>query len=180
MTGTGSRGPGYGTEINRYYAESMAAIYPFLLFLHGLTRWVVVLGGLWLLFAALSSMGRTSSAQVSPVRVPWRVYMGGLHLQLLLGVLLLFISPLALAAWADMGAAMKVRPMRFFSVEHTTMMIVALVVAQMGAVRARKAIDAARAARTTLVFGGISLLIILAAIPWPFMGEIARPWLRSW
>jgi hypothetical protein len=158
----------------------MAAIYPFLLFLHGLTRWVVVIGALWLLAAAVSSLGRTSSAQVSPVRVPWRVYMGGLHTQLLLGMLLLMISPLAQASWADMGAAMKVRPMRFFVVEHTTLMLVALVVAQVGAVRARKALDAARAARTSLVFGGVSLLLILAAIPWPFMGAIARPWFRSW
>ncbi|MBA2353955.1 MAG: hypothetical protein H0V80_04710 [Acidobacteria bacterium] len=63
---------------------------------------------------------------------------GALHLQFLLGVLLLFISPLALATWGDMGTAMKVRPMRFFTMEHTTMMIVAMVVAQMGAIRARK------------------------------------------
>lgn len=158
----------------------MAAIYPFVLFLHGLARWVVVIGALWLLFAAISSLGRTSSAQVSPVRVPWRVYMGGLHLQVLLGALLLFISPLALATWADMAGAMKARPMRFFALEHPTMLIVAFVIAQIGSVKARKALDAAGAARTTLVFGGLSLVLILAAVPWPFMGEIARPWLRSW
>jgi hypothetical protein len=158
----------------------MAAIYPLVLFLHSLTRWVIVIGGLWLILAAISSLGRTSSADVSPVRVPWRVYMGGLHLQFLLGLLLLFISPLALAAWADMGGAMKVRPLRYFAVEHTTMMVVAFVIAQMGSIRARKAMDAARAARVSLAFGGISLVLILAAIPWPFFGEIARPWLRSW
>jgi hypothetical protein len=158
----------------------MAAIYPLVLFLHSLTRWIIVLGGLWLIFAAISSLGRTSSADVSPVRVPWRVYMGGLHLQFLLGLLLLFISPLALATWADMGGAMKVRPMRFFAVEHTTMMVVAFVIAQMGSIRARKAMDAARSARVSLAFGGVSLALILAAIPWPFLGEIARPWLRSW
>lgn len=156
------------------------ATYPFILFLHGLTRWVVVLGGLWLILAAFSSLNRTSSADVSPVRVPWRVYMGGLHLQLLLGIILFFVSPLAQAALADMGAAMRVRPMRFFTVEHTTMMIVALAIAQVGSIRARKAHDAARAARVSLTFGGLSLLLILAAIPWPFFGEIARPWLRSW
>lgn len=158
----------------------MAAIYPFVLFLHGLTRWIVVIGALWLLMASVTSMGRSGAVGASPVRTPWRVYMGGIHLQFLLGLLLLFISPLALAAWADMGTAMKVRPMRFFTVEHTTMMIVALVVAQIGSARARRAIDARGAARTSLIFGAVSFLLILAAIPWPFMGEIARPWLRSW
>ena len=75
---------------------------------------------------------------------------------------------------------MRVRPMRFFSVEHTTMMVVAFTVAQMGAVRARKARDASGAARTSLTFAGLSLLLILVAIPWPFLGEIARPLLRAW
>ena len=158
----------------------MAAFYPIILFLHSLNRWVVVLGALWLLVAALSSLGRTSSVGTSPVRVPWRVYMGGLHLQFVLGLLLLFISPLAQAAWADLGAAMRARPLRFFAIEHTTLMVVALVIAQMGAVRARTARDAAGSARTTLVFGGLSLLVILVAIPWPFLGQIARPLLRGW
>jgi hypothetical protein len=92
----------------------------------------------------------------------------------------LFVSPLAQASFGDMGTAMKVRPMRFFVVEHTTMMLVALVVAQVGSLKSRRAITSAAAARTSLIFGGLSLLLILAAIPWPFMGEIARPWLRSW
>ena len=70
--------------------------------------------------------------------------------------------------------------MRFFIVEHTVMMIVAVAVAQWGSLKSRQAIDAGRSARTSLIFGVVSLLLILAAIPWPFMGEIARPWLRSW
>ncbi len=158
----------------------MAAIYPLVLFLHGLNRWFVVLFALWLLVSALSSLGRTSSAETSPVRGPWRAYVGTLRLQLVLGALLLVISPLAVEAWSDMGAAMKVRPLRFFTVEHTALMFAAIGLAEAGAARARKAKDAARAARVTLMFGGLSLLLILAAIPWPFLGEIARPWLRSW
>jgi hypothetical protein len=161
-------------------AVSMAAIYPFILFLHGLTRWLVLVGGIWLVYASVVSLGRSGPVGASPVQAPWRVFMGGIHLQFLLGLLLLFISPLALAAWSDMGAAMRVRPMRFFTMEHTTMMIVALVVAEIGRARVRKAVDARGAARTSLIFGGISLLLILAAIPWPFMREIARPLLRSW
>ena len=158
----------------------MAALYPTILFLHALTRWIVVLGGLWLIVAAATSTSHRGATAEAPVRTPWKVYMGGLHLQLLLGLLLLFVSPLALASWGDMGTAMKVRPMRFFVVEHTTMMVVALALAQWGSIKARQAIDAGRSARTTLVFGVISFLLILAAIPWPFMGEVARPWLRSW
>lgn len=158
----------------------MAALYPFVLFLHALTRWIALLGGVWLVVVAASSTGHRGATAEAPVRTPWKVYMGGLHLQLLLGVLLLFISPLAQAAWGDMAAAMQARPMRFFIVEHTTMMIVALAVAQWGSIKSRQAIDAGRSARTSLMFAVVSLLLILAAIPWPFMGEVARPWLRRW
>ena len=158
----------------------MTALYPSILFLHGATRWLVLIGGLWLVVVSVSSLGRSGPVGGSPVQTPWRVYMGGLHLQVLLGVLLLFVSPLAQAAWGDMGAAMRTRPLRFFTVEHTTMMLVALVLAEMGRARMRRAVDARGAARTSLIFGGISLLLILAAIPWPFFGNIARPLLRSW
>ena len=120
-------------------AVSMAAFYPFILFLHGLTRWLVLVGGLWLVLASITSLGRSGPVGASPVQTPWRVYMGGLHLQFLLGLVLLFISPLALATWSDMGAAMKVRPMRFFTIEHTTVMIAALGVASVGNARVLRA-----------------------------------------
>ncbi len=159
---------------------NMDALYPLILFLHGLTRWLVLVGGLWLVAASIPALGKAGPVGASPVLLPWRIYMGGFHLQLLLGIFLLVVSPLAQAAWGDMGAAMRTRPVRFFIAEHTTMMIVAFVIAQIGSARTRKAFDARGAARTSLVYGGLSLLLVLAAIPWPFFGAIARPLLRSW
>lgn len=161
-------------------ARSMAALYPLVLFLHGLNRWLVLVGGIWLVCAAATSTAHRGASAEAPVRAPWKVYVGALHLQFLLGLLLLFISPLAQSAWGDLAGTMRVRPVRFFIVEHTTMMVVALAVAQWGSVKSRTAIDAGRSARTSLVSALVSLLLILAAIPWPFLDEIARPWLRRW
>ena len=39
----------------------MAALYPKILFLHGLTRWVVLIGALWLLFAAMRPVATTAT-----------------------------------------------------------------------------------------------------------------------
>ncbi len=160
--------------------RDMTALYPPVLFLHSLTRWAIVLAGVWLIVAAIGSLGRGGASGASPVRLPWKAYANGLRAQLVLGLVLLFISPTAQFAWANMGLAMKTRLLRFFTIEHTVMMILAIGLAEAGAARARRAGDAQAAARTTLIFGGISLLLICAAIPWPFMGEIARPWFRVW
>ena len=157
----------------------MAALYPFIVFLHGLNRWFVLLAVLWLLVTALSpGVRRQSSA--SPVRTPYNVYLMTLRLQFLLGVVLLFISPVAQAAWADFGAAMANKGLRFFVVEHTAMMFVAIGLAEAGMARVVKATDGRTAARAALIFGTLSLLVILAAIPWPGREVIGRPLLRSW
>ena len=81
----------------------MAAIYPLVLFLHGLNRWFVAPRG----SRAAAVGGHVAQphefgGDLACAR-PWRAYMGTLRLQFVLGVLLLFISPLAQAAWADMG-----------------------------------------------------------------------------
>ena len=159
--------------------RSMAALYPIVLLLHGLNRWLVLLAALWLLATTVSPAGRQAPT-TSPVRVPYHVYLSTLRVQFLLGVLLLFISPIARAAWSDMGAAMRDRMLRFFSIEHTVMMVLAVGLAEAGMARVIKAKDGRGAARPALIFGLLSLLVILAAIPWPFREAVARPWLRGW
>lgn len=156
----------------------MGALYTIVIFLHSLTRWVVLAGALWLIVVAVSSLSRRGPASTAPVLAPWRVFLMGVRFQFVLGLLLLFVSPIALAAWSDFGAAMRTTGLRFFTVEHTTMMLVAVGLIEAGYGRTRKAADAAAAARTSLIFGGLALLIILAAIPWPFRAEVARPLLR--
>ena len=160
--------------------RSMAALYPIVLFLHGLTRWFVLLTALWLLAMSVAPVSRQSPDAWPPVRMPYHVYLSTLRLQFLLGVLLLFVSPIAQAAWSDMGGAMRDRMLRFFSIEHTVMMVLASGLAEAGMARVIKAKDDRGAARAALTYGLLSLLVILAAIPWPFREAAARPWLRGW
>lgn len=156
----------------------MGALYTVVIFLHSLTRWFVLAGALWLIVAAVSSLSRSGPASGAPVLAPWRLFVMSFRFQFVLGLLLLFVSPLAQAAWSDFGAAMRAPGLRFFTVEHPTMMIVAAGLAEAGMARARKAASVGAAAKTSLIFGAIALLIILAAIPWPNRVEVARPLLR--
>ena len=103
-----------------------------------------------------------------------------LELVALLGVVLLFTSPVAQAAWADLAGAIRVAQLRFFVLEHPVMMTAAIALAEAGLARVTKAPDEKAAARRAAVFVTLSLLLILAAIPWPSRPEVARPLLRGW
>ena len=70
------------------------------------------------------------------------------------------------AAFADMKVAMKDPSLRFWAVEHLTMMLVAWIAARVGAIVFKKGTEP-KAYRMLLIFGAVQLVAILAAIPWP-------------
>ena len=78
----------------------------------------------------------------------------------------------------DLGNNMKDPNNRFFTMEHWTMMILAWILVHIGRTSVKKAGTDAQKYKKMLLFFGIALLIILAAIPWPFREAIARPLLR--
>jgi hypothetical protein len=83
------------------------------------------------------------------------------HTQLLIGLILYFMSPKV------NFSLIKEKVFRFYSIEHGFMMIIAIVLITIGRARAKKLVGADKH-RTVLYFYAMALLIILAAIPWPF------------
>ena len=88
----------------------------------------------------------------------------GAHVQLILGLILYFISP----AVQFNSATMSDKVLRFYSVEHLTIMILAIAVITIGYSQAKKKLEAAQKFRSTCTYYLIALLLILAGIPWPF------------
>lgn len=84
------------------------------------------------------------------------------HTQLLIGLVLYFISPKV-----DFSQ-MSDKLYRFYTVEHTTGMLIAIVLVTIGYSRSKRATDAVNKQRLVGIFYGIGLLLILASIPWPF------------
>ncbi len=70
---------------------------------------------------------------------------------------------------------MKDSVMRFFAVEHILMMLIALVLITMGHVKAKKSTESSAKFKHIIVFFGIALILILAAIPWPFR-DLGAAW----
>jgi hypothetical protein len=96
---------------------------------------------------------------------------------MLIGLVLYFaLSPSTRTALADFGGAMSNPQLRFFAVEHTFGMVVALVLAHIGRGKIRKAVPE-RKARLAMIFYGLALVVILLSIPWPGM-PAGRPLFR--
>jgi hypothetical protein len=145
--------------------------------MHSWLRWVVIAAGLFALAHAWRGV-LTKRGWGARARLPSTVFVGVMDLQFLLGlVLYVFVSPLTSAAFADLGAAMKNPPLRFWAVEHGPTMLLVLVLLHVGSVRARRATtDVVRYRRTASWFT-VAFVLMLAAVPWPWL-DIGRPLFR--
>lgn len=149
------------------------------LYLHSWLRWIVVLAGLAAIVLAILGLVQ-KRAWGRPDRIAGLVFTSAFDTNLLVGLIqYIFTSALTAAAFADMGAAMGNPVLRYFAVEHLALMLVALVVAHIGSSRVKKAEGDAKKHRQALIFYGIAFLLMLAAIPWPFLAAgSGRPWFR--
>lgn len=112
--------------------------YGITLFLHSWTRWALLIVAVLVIIQAWRGWSGQQLWDASKQKLA----AGFVHLtslQLVLGLLLYgVLSPVTLAAMADMGAAMKDSSLRFWAVEHITMMLIAVGLAHVGAGRIKK------------------------------------------
>ncbi len=87
-----------------------------------------------------------------------------IHIQLTLGLILYFISPYV--NFSMMGEKLY----RFYTVEHSVGMLIAITLITLGYIRAKRAAGPVNKHRTVFIFYTLGLLIILASIPWPGRG----------
>jgi hypothetical protein len=141
-------------------------LYPHLLAFHGLLRWVALGAAIAAILVALSGWSGTKPAGRN-LRLASVIYVITMDIQLLLGLLLFFgASPITRAAMSDFGAAMKEHESRFFTVEHTLLMLLAIICAHLGAALARKGRTDSVKYRGSAVAFVFSLLLMLGGIPW--------------
>ena len=143
------------------------------LLIHSWLRWVALIAGVGATLSAMIDRGDGSRAE------RWGLaLMMSLDLQMLIGLLLYFaLSPFTAVAMQDFGAAMKDPGLRFFAVEHVTMMLAAVILVHVGRVLARNAgSPAARRTRMFVCFG-LATILMIVAIPWPGLAH-GRPLFR--
>ena len=148
-----------------------------ILVLHNILRWAILLFGVWTLLNALSGVMSKRPYSLNDNRSNL-FFMISCDIQLLLGLVLFFSNSWFDTLKSGMGQAMKVPMLRFFTIEHSLMMIIAWILVHVGRTSVKRASTDAVKHRKMLLFFGLALLLILAAIPWPFRTEIARPLFR--
>jgi hypothetical protein len=137
-------------------------MYHFLLDVHNLLRWVIIIVGV--IAVAMALRGAFARARwTGQQNALGRLFTISVDLQLLVGLLLYFVfSPITTGAFRDFGAAMKNDHTRFFLVEHLPIMIIAIVLIHIGAARARR-LDSARPAA---IFYTVAMVLVFIGIPW--------------
>lgn len=90
------------------------------------------------------------------------------HIQLLIGLILYFISPLGFQSIKNngMGVVMKDSLLRLYAVEHITVMIIAVALITIGYSRHKKKLTSAPKLKTLAIFYTLAFLAMLSRIPW--------------
>jgi heme A synthase len=150
-------------------------MYTLVLSLHSWLRWGVIAAAL---LATGSTFASRPAGSPDPADRWGLIFMISLDLQMLLGLLLYFaLSPTTAAIMKDFGGSMKDPVARFWAVEHICTMILAVVLAHVGRVLARKATTPASKRTRLMVCFTLSTILILAGTPWPGM-TAGRPLFR--
>jgi hypothetical protein len=141
-------------------------LYPHLLGLHGILRWVVLAAAVAAIVVAASGWSGRKPVSAALLRFGI-IFVAAMDLEFLVGLILYFgASPITKMAFQNMAAAMKDHEMRFFAVEHTLYMFVAVILAHVGGALSRKGKTDLAKYRAAAICYSLSLLLMLAGIPW--------------
>jgi hypothetical protein len=141
-------------------------IYNILIHAHSGLRWIFLVVIVLAVVHSARRLNRPGKPGGDRCGVLSRVTMILAHLQLVVGLVLYFISPKVIFAAESMKNSLQ----RFFLVEHIALMLIAIVLITLGYVKSGKAPDDRGRYKKILVYYGIALVLILVSIPWPFRG----------
>jgi len=141
-------------------------MYPLVLGIHNIVRWIVViLGAAALAQAYRGWLGKVPwSESVRKVQV---AFSAAADTQILLGLILYFgLSHIVQNALENFGAAMGNAETRFFALEHTAYMLLAVVFIHIGTARSKKAAEELQKYRQAAIWFTLALLLVLLGMPW--------------
>lgn len=88
------------------------------------------------------------------------------HLQLVLGLVLFFVSTNGFSAIKELGMGGLNSAARLLAVEHPLINIIAIILITIGWSRHKKFMEAKRKFKAIAIFYGLGLILILSRIPW--------------
>lgn len=152
-------------------------MYSKLFTVHSLFRWLVLISLLYAIYRAYAGWLRDKpfTKHDNAVR-HWAATIA--HIQLILGLCLYFISPLVTYFLQHFKEAIRDRELRFFGMEHITMMVTGITLITIGSVLAKRKPSDKQKFKTMAIWFTLAMLIILSSVPWSFSPVFSRPLFR--
>lgn len=149
-----------------------------LLALHSLVRWLVMISLILAIYRAYHGwISRRDFSRFDNLVRHWTATIA--HVQLVIGLYLYFVSPSVSYFLNHFRDAVKLREIRFFGMEHSLMMLTAIVVITISSAKAKRKKADKDKFKAMAIWFTIALLIILSSIPWPFSPFTSRPYFRE-
>lgn len=149
-------------------------MYKGLLHAHSGLRWIALI---LILLAIINAARSMSSGRYEKKDKMINLFtMIVMHIQLLVGLGLYFLSPKVALVDNWMSSETAGGMYRFFNVEHIVGMVIAIALITIGRSRAEKKLEGTRDKHRSILRSHIfALIIILVTIPWPFR-EFGNGW----
>ncbi len=153
-------------------------MYNIILSLHSFLRWIILLLLLINLVRHFSTIKKPFGKTDKQLGLVLMIFA---HITLLIGIYQWIAGAYGYKNIANNGvnAVMQNATSRFFAIEHTVGMIIAIVLITFARGVYRKQITDVKKHRRCITLYLLSLIIIIAFIPWPGMEEIGRPFFRG-
>ena len=141
-----------------------------LLLFHSTIRYFVLL--FLIIVVVRSLMGWMNKKEYTKMDDKYSLWLFMLtHTQLLIGIILFFVSSVVIFS----GASMKDATARYWLVEHNTMMLIAIVLISVARISIKKLTDNIAKHRRLFILNTVALIVILVAISMSGRGFLSLP-----
>ncbi len=151
--------------------------YQVVLVTHSWIRWLVLIALLFAIYRAFK--GWISASRFGKVDGFARNFASILvRVEMAIGVLLYILSPITRYFISNIKEGVSIPDVSMFGYMHPIAMIGAIALISIGEARSKKASEDRKKFSGIAVFYLVALLLVLAAIPWPFYQSGSRPLFR--
>ena len=153
-------------------------MYHFLIVTHSLFRWLVLISLLFAIYRAY--FGWLTKRVFTPLENSIQNFALTItNIQFLIGLWLYFKSPIVDYFWDNFKVAVHERDIRFFGMEHITMMFIAVAIINTGSSLLKRRTTDNSKFKTIAIWFSVGLIIIFLSIPWQFSPFTSRPYFRT-
>jgi len=94
------------------------------------------------------------------------ITVGFVHLQFVVGLYVYYTSEKISIFFENIKESMSIYELRFFAVEHSSIMLLAIILITIGSFKSKRIEDERKKYKIQMIYYTIGLILILASIPW--------------